>query len=137
MMPNSLLAHCGSQSGLGQPFVSKFVCAQLIDTCVPTINLVVADFGIETCGVEVFPVTDLALCPLRSHNMPWQAKSGYVEHHRAAVKRTVNLYPLVWLLAPQSGEVFDSLDNCNRRLRLYAFAEGFNIIRHKCQARLG
>jgi len=65
----------------------------------------------------------------RSSNMSWQAKTGCAEHHRAVVERIVNANPSTWLLHPQSGELFDSLDHCNRRLRGYALAEGFDIIR--------
>ena len=61
--------------------------------------------------------------------MPWKAKPGCAEHHMAAVERAVNLLPPAWLLPPQSGEVFDSLDHCNRRLRGHALTEGFDIIR--------
>jgi hypothetical protein len=61
--------------------------------------------------------------------MPWHAKSGCAEHHRAAVERIVNLLPSAWLLRPQSGERFDSLDYCDRRLRGYSFTEGFDIVR--------
>ena len=61
--------------------------------------------------------------------MSWKAKPGCAEHHRAAVERIVNLLPPAWLFEPQSGELFDSLEQCNRRLRGYAFAEGFDIIR--------
>ena len=61
--------------------------------------------------------------------MSWQAKPGCAEHHRAAVERIVNLLPPAWLFEPQSGELFDSLEQCNRRLRGYAFAEGFDIVR--------
>jgi hypothetical protein len=61
--------------------------------------------------------------------MSWQAKSGCAEHHRAAVERAVNVLPPLWLLHPQTGEVFDSLDHCNRRLRGYTLAEGFDIVR--------
>ena len=61
--------------------------------------------------------------------MLWQAKVGCAEHHRAAVERIVNTYPPAWLLRPQSGELFDNLDHCNRRLRGYSFAEGFDIVR--------
>jgi hypothetical protein len=61
--------------------------------------------------------------------MPWHAKSGCAEHHRAAVERIVNLLPPAWLSRPQSGERFDSLDHCDRRLRGYSFAEGFDIVR--------
>jgi hypothetical protein len=41
----------------------------------------------------------------------------------------VNALPTSYLLPPCSGELFDSLDACNRRLRGYALAEGFNIMR--------
>ena len=63
--------------------------------------------------------------------MLWQAKFGCAEHHRAAVERIVNAYPPAWLLPPQSGELFNNLDDCNYRLRGYTFAEGFNIVRKK------
>jgi hypothetical protein len=45
------------------------------------------------------------------------------------VERHINVNPSAWILHPQSGELFDNLDHCNRRLRDYAFAEGFDIIR--------
>jgi hypothetical protein len=85
-------------------------------------NLAGVDFCIE------YLVFSLALPP-RSHNMPWQAKPGCPEHHRAAVERTVNLLPPAWLLTPQSGEIFNSLDHCDRRLRGFSFAKGFDIVR--------
>lgn len=62
--------------------------------------------------------------------MPWQAKPGCAEHHRAAVERIANSFPLSWLLAPCTGEVFDNLEHCNRRLRAWAFVEGFDIVRN-------
>jgi hypothetical protein len=61
--------------------------------------------------------------------MPWSAKPGCPPHHRAAVERIVNAFPASYLLPPCSGELFDSLDACNRRLRGYALAEGFDIVR--------
>jgi hypothetical protein len=67
----------------------------------------------------------------RSHNMPWHAKPGCPEHHRSALERMVNALPSSYLLPPQTGEIFDSLDDCNsRQPRLFA-SRGF---RH-CQAR--
>jgi hypothetical protein len=62
--------------------------------------------------------------------MSWSAKPGCAQHHRAAVERLVNSLPQFYLLQPVSGEVFESLEDCNRRLRGYALAEGFNIVRH-------
>jgi hypothetical protein len=41
----------------------------------------------------------------------------------------VNALPASYLLPPCFGELFNSLDACNRRLRGYALAEGFNIMR--------
>jgi hypothetical protein len=61
--------------------------------------------------------------------MPWYAKPGCPQHHRAAVERWVNALPPSYLLPPLSGELFDSLEDCNRRLRGYAFAEGFDVVR--------
>jgi hypothetical protein len=61
--------------------------------------------------------------------MPWHAKPGCAEHHRAAVERIVNALPPPWLQPPQTSELFDDLEHCNRRLRGYALAEWFNIIR--------
>jgi hypothetical protein len=61
--------------------------------------------------------------------MPWRAKPGCAEHHRVAVERIGNALPPSWHLQPQSGELFDSLDHCNRRLRGYAFVQGFDTVR--------
>jgi hypothetical protein len=61
--------------------------------------------------------------------MSWHAKPGCPAHHHAAVERIVNAMPSSYLLAPYTGEIFPSLEDCNQRLRGYAFAEGFNIIR--------
>ena len=62
--------------------------------------------------------------------MPWQAKPRCAEHHRAAVERIANSFPIPWLLASHTGEVFDNLDHCNRRLRAWVFVEGFDIVRN-------
>jgi hypothetical protein len=62
--------------------------------------------------------------------MPWYAKPGYLEYHRAVVERIVNALPLLYLLPPCSGELFEGLEDYNRRLRGYALAEGFDIVRH-------
>ena len=62
--------------------------------------------------------------------MYWHAKPGCPAHHRAAVERIVNAYPPSYLVPPASGEIFDSLEESNRRMRGYALAEGFDIVRH-------
>jgi hypothetical protein len=63
--------------------------------------------------------------------MPWNARPGCPQHHVAALERLVNnSYPVQWLSEPQTGEEFDSLEHCNRRLRAFALAEGFNIMRY-------
>ena len=73
-------------------------------------------------SVKHFVVLSLALPP-RSHNMPWQGKSECLEHHRPALERIVNNLPPAWLLAPESGEIFNSLEcreHCDRRLRSFS-----------------
>src|SRR5437764_1047237 len=62
--------------------------------------------------------------------MPWNAPTGCPKHHIAALERLVNSYPAKWLLQPQTGEEFDSLDHCNSRLRAFALAKGFDIVRN-------
>jgi len=54
---------------------------------------------------------------------------GAPEHHRAAAERMVNSLSSWYLLPSRSGELFESLDSCNRRLRGFALAEGFDIVR--------
>jgi hypothetical protein len=62
--------------------------------------------------------------------MSWHAKPGCAEHHRTAVERLVNALPSSYLLPPCSGELFSSLDECDSRLRGYALAEGFDVVKH-------
>ena len=61
--------------------------------------------------------------------MTWHAKPRCAEHHRVALERIVNALPPFYLLLPSSGELFEGLENYNRRLRSYALAESFDIIR--------
>ena len=59
----------------------------------------------------------------------WFAKAGCAEHHIAVIERLVNSFPPEWLLLPQSGEILENLEYCNRRLRAFALTTGFDIIR--------
>ena len=59
--------------------------------------------------------------------MPWQAKPGCADHHRPVVERVVNKFPPAWLLPPESGEVFDSLDHCERRMRSFPLLKGSTL----------
>src|SRR6266480_3333126 len=61
--------------------------------------------------------------------MTWIAKASCAEHHVAILKHLINSFPPEWLLSPQSSEIFKNLEHCNRRLRVFAFATGFDIIR--------
>ena len=40
----------------------------------------------------------------------------------------MNALPPAWLLQPTTGEVFDSIEHCKRRLQGYALAEGFEVV---------
>ena len=95
-----------------------------LDPILPN-NLAVANFCIEPRGVAIL-AADL---PTHRPNMPWHAKPGCAEHHRAAIERIINTLPPSWLLKPTSGELFDGLEGCNRRLLGYTLAEGFDIVR--------
>ena len=59
----------------------------------------------------------------------WRAKPRCPKHLVAVLERAVNALPPAWLLQPTTGEVFDSIEYCKRRLQGYALAEGFKVIR--------
>ena len=63
--------------------------------------------------------------------MYWHAKPGCPAHHRAAVERIINTYPPSYLVPPALGEIFDSLEESNRRIYEYTLTKGFNIIRYE------
>jgi hypothetical protein len=60
----------------------------------------------------------------------WNAKPGCPEHHVEALERAVNAMPLEWRSPPQTGEVFPSILECERRLRGFTLVEGFDIVRN-------
>jgi hypothetical protein len=53
------------------------------------------------------------------------------EHLRPAFERLVAAIPAPWLVAPISGEVFDSKDMCRKRLQAYALTQGFAVVVRK------
>ena len=61
--------------------------------------------------------------------VPWQAKSGCPSHLRGVIERFVNERDPAWRLPPASkGEVFDSFEQCQQRLNVWAMVEGFAIV---------
>ena len=60
--------------------------------------------------------------------MAWQAKPGCVEYHRTIIERMVNAFLPVWFLLLCIGEIFDSFEYYNRRLKAFLLTEGFDII---------
>ena len=58
----------------------------------------------------------------------WRAPPGCPEHVRYTLERAVNAYLVEWLKEPISGEVFDSIDECQERLVAYSLSQGFDII---------
>ena len=63
--------------------------------------------------------------------MYWHAKLGCLAHYRAVVERIINTYPPSYLIPPASGEIFDSLEESNRKIREYILTEGFDIIKYE------
>ena len=58
----------------------------------------------------------------------WHAKPGCPRHLIAVLERAVNALPSEWLLPPRTGEIFDSIEHCRRRLQGYSLAEGFEVV---------
>ena len=61
----------------------------------------------------------------------WHVKPRCPKYLVAVLERAVNALPSAWLLQPTTGEVFDSIEHCRRRLQGYALAEGFDVVRIK------
>jgi hypothetical protein len=60
--------------------------------------------------------------------MPFYAKPECPRHLVAAYERAVNALPASFLLPPASGETFNDISACERRLRGYGLAEGFDVV---------
>ena len=59
----------------------------------------------------------------------WRAAPGCPEHLRYTLEKAVNAYPPQWLEEPVTGEVFDSLEECQSRLVAYSLSQEFNIVK--------
>jgi hypothetical protein len=57
------------------------------------------------------------------------AKSGRPDKHRAIVERQLASFLPPWRLAPQNGEIFDSLEVFEDRIRAWSFCDGFDVVR--------
>jgi hypothetical protein len=49
-------------------------------------------------------------------------------HLRPALERLIAAIPEPWLLAPKSGEVFESKEMCKKRLQAFALYQGFAVV---------
>src|SRR5436305_223163 len=58
-----------------------------------------------------------------------QAKPGCPDKHRAIIERAMAAMPPAWRLAPQTSEVFDSLQLFEDRVRAWSFYDGFEVVR--------
>jgi hypothetical protein len=58
-----------------------------------------------------------------------QAKPGCPDKHKAIVERQFASFPSSWRLAPQIGEIFDSLEAFEDRICAWSFCDGFDIVK--------
>jgi hypothetical protein len=49
-------------------------------------------------------------------------------HLRPALERAVTAIPEPWLLAPKSGEAFQSKELCKKRLQAFTLTQGFAVV---------
>lgn len=59
----------------------------------------------------------------------WRAGPGCPDGLRNLIEKTVNAYPPRWIDEPRDGEVFESIDECHRRLIAYSFSQGFDVVK--------
>jgi len=60
--------------------------------------------------------------------MAWTAHPDCPRHLVATLEKAVNALPVEWLDPPVTGEVFESFQECERRLRGFALSQGFDIV---------
>ncbi len=58
----------------------------------------------------------------------WRAHPGCPDHLKFVVEKAVNAIPPGYVVEPESGEVFKSLEDCETRLAGFAFANGFDVV---------
>src|SRR5438045_5648562 len=75
-------------------------------------------------SVQPTPASEMSVQP----TPVWRAKPRCPKHLVAVLERAVNALPPAWLLQPTTGEVFDSIEHCRRRLQGYALVEGFEVV---------
>jgi hypothetical protein len=49
-------------------------------------------------------------------------------HLRPALERAIAAIPEPWMLAPKSGEVFESKELCKKRMQAFALTQGFAVV---------
>ena len=60
---------------------------------------------------------------------PFTAPPGCAPHLRKAYENAINAHPPTWRSEPKNGEVFIDIGEAERRLRCFALATGFDIVR--------
>jgi hypothetical protein len=60
--------------------------------------------------------------------MVWFAKPGCPQHHRQALERAVNAMPAEWRGPTKTGDIFEDIVICQRRLQGFSFVEGFAVV---------
>ena len=92
-------------------------------------------FYIENLGVDISAMVSQTSQASQASQPPssianlWRARSGCPEHLRPHLERLVNGFPVAWLAAPVTGDVFETLVEAERRLKAFSLAEGFDIVR--------
>ena len=59
----------------------------------------------------------------------WRAPAGCPSHLVPALERAVQAFPPNWLLSPEDGEQFDTVEEGERRLAAFALSQGFDIVK--------
>ena len=62
-------------------------------------------------------------------NVPWKAHFACPHHVVPVLEAAVADLPPEWLQEPQDSEVFESAEDCQRRLQGFALSVGFAVIR--------
>ena len=120
----TLIRHCSSN--LYGDGVSRIILLPIFDIefAVATARFI---FDVPSVPNRKFDIESVVLSSAMA--LPWQAKPSCPAHLRDVIERFVNAQDPAWRLPPApKGEVFESFEQCQQRLNVWAIVEGFAVV---------
>jgi hypothetical protein len=96
--------------------------AHIFHTCSRDL-VAAADYCVDLSGVR----NSASSC--QPHHQPlWRAPEACPDRVRGVLEQAVNGRPAAWRVPPVTGEVFASVEDCEKRLVTLGLVEGFDVV---------